>query len=123
MGISLHHLPSSHKNLSSDQTLMLDLVLWTVDVPPPVHLFVTSKDSDLSSALHSLRMKNYNVLLACNSRAAFATASAVWQWSWDSRPTCLVIIITANESPVLWQYMAALEHTGFHWRYGIFDKS
>ncbi|EFJ18814.1 hypothetical protein SELMODRAFT_419609 [Selaginella moellendorffii] len=77
-------LRRARKNLSSDRTLMLDLVLWTVDDPPPAHLFVTSTDSDLSSAFHLLRMKNYNVLLACNSHAAslalLAAASAVWQW-------------------------------------------
>ncbi|XP_002987477.2 uncharacterized protein LOC9629277 [Selaginella moellendorffii] len=93
-GISLHHLPSSRKNLASDRTLMLDLVLWTVDHPPPAHLFVISTDSDLSSALHSLRMKNYNVLLACNSHSAspalLAAASVVWQWGKLARGEGLV---------------------------------
>ncbi|KAL2645481.1 hypothetical protein R1flu_013068 [Riccia fluitans] len=84
-GIRLHHVPSGGKD-SSDRALLVDLLLWTFDHPPPAHLFLISGDRDFSNALHRLRMRNYNILLACPhgttvSPALLGAATHVWQWN------------------------------------------
>ncbi|KAG6542739.1 hypothetical protein Mapa_015814 [Marchantia paleacea] len=84
-GIRLHHIPSGGKD-SSDRALLVDLILWTLEHPPPAHLFLISGDRDFSNALHRLRMRNYNILLACPagttvSPALLGAATHVWQWN------------------------------------------
>ncbi|KAL3698829.1 hypothetical protein R1sor_012905 [Riccia sorocarpa] len=84
-GIRLHHVPSGGKD-ASDRALLVDLLLWTFDHPPPAHLFLISGDRDFSNALHRLRMRNYNILLACShgttvSPALLGAATHVWQWN------------------------------------------
>lgn len=71
---------------SSDRALLVDLILWTLEHPPPAHLFLISGDRDFSNALHRLRMRNYNILLACPagttvSPALLGAATHVWQWN------------------------------------------
>lgn len=71
---------------STDRALLVDLILWTVEHPPPAHLFLISGDRDFSDMLHRLRMKNYNILLACPSGgvvspALLGAATHVWRWN------------------------------------------
>eukprot|EP01018_Ginkgo_biloba_P018430 Gb_38160 [translate_table: standard] len=82
-GICLSHVPRGGKN-SADRALLVDLVLWASQNPPPAHLFLISGDGDFSSILHRLRMQNYNILLAnsdTSSAALCNAASIVWQWN------------------------------------------
>ncbi|KAJ7546065.1 hypothetical protein O6H91_08G023000 [Diphasiastrum complanatum] len=86
-GIQIHHVPSGGKESdSSDRAILVDLILWTIDHPPPAHLFLISGDRDFSNTLHRLRMRNYNILLACPTGAHLSAtlagaASNVWQWN------------------------------------------
>ncbi|XP_024534961.1 uncharacterized protein LOC9657426 isoform X3 [Selaginella moellendorffii] len=95
-GIRLHHVPSGGKESeSSDRALLMDLILWTIENPPPAHLFLISGDRDFSTALHKLRMRNYNVLLACPAGAYISpsllgAASRVWYWNSLVRGEALV---------------------------------
>ncbi|KAJ4950274.1 hypothetical protein NE237_027106 [Protea cynaroides] len=82
-GVCLNHIPHGGKN-SADRTLMIDLVFWASQNPPPVHLFLISGDRDFSNVLHQLRMNNYNILLASTDSAPgvlCSAASIVWQWN------------------------------------------
>ncbi|KAL0448483.1 UNVERIFIED_CONTAM: hypothetical protein Slati_1404700 [Sesamum latifolium] len=82
-GISLTHVPSGGKN-SADRSLLVDLMYWVSQNPPPAHLFLISGDRDFAGILHRLRMNNYNILLASPDSAPSVLCSAatiMWQWS------------------------------------------
>ncbi|XP_068662490.1 uncharacterized protein [Aristolochia californica] len=82
-GISLTHVPNSGKN-SADRSLLVDLIHWATQNPPPAHLFLISGDRDFANVLHRLRMSNYNILLASTVGALgvlSSAASIMWQWN------------------------------------------
>ncbi|GAV75861.1 LOW QUALITY PROTEIN: NYN domain-containing protein/OST-HTH domain-containing protein/OHA domain-containing protein [Cephalotus follicularis] len=82
-GISLSHVPNGRKN-SADRSLLMDLMYWVSQNPPPAHLFLISSDRDFASILHRLRMSNYNILLASTENAPSvlcSAASIMWQWN------------------------------------------
>ena len=69
---------------SADRSLLLDLMYWVSQNPPPAHLFLISGDRDFASILHRLRMSNYNVLLASPGTASgvlCSAASIMWNWN------------------------------------------
>ncbi|MED6108436.1 hypothetical protein PIB30_023844 [Stylosanthes scabra] len=81
-GIHLSHVPNGGKN-SADRTLLVDLMCWVSQNPPPAHLFLISGDKDFAGILHRLRMNNYNILLATPGSAPdvlCAAATIMWQW-------------------------------------------
>jgi hypothetical protein len=68
---------------SADRSLLVDLMYWVSQNPPPAHLFLISGDRDFASILHRLRMNNYNILLASPESAPgvlCSAASIMWQW-------------------------------------------
>ncbi|XP_022928095.1 uncharacterized protein LOC111434983 isoform X1 [Cucurbita moschata] len=82
-GISLTHIPQGGKN-SADRSLLVDLMYWVSQNPPPAHLFLISGDRDFAGILHRLRMNNYNVLLASPDTAPgvlCSAASIMWHWN------------------------------------------
>ncbi|KAK8710018.1 hypothetical protein V6N13_145362 [Hibiscus sabdariffa] len=82
-GINLSHVPNGGKN-SADRSLLVDLLCWVSQNPPPAHLFLISGDRDFASVLHRLRMNNYNVLLATSESAPGvlrSAASVMWNWN------------------------------------------
>ncbi|AES82259.2 putative meiosis arrest female protein [Medicago truncatula] len=81
-GISLHHVPAGAKD-ASDKKILVDMLLWAIDNPAPANYLLISGDRDFSNALHQLRMRRYNILLAqpfCASKPLTAAAKIVWQW-------------------------------------------
>ncbi|XP_058786560.1 uncharacterized protein LOC131661147 [Vicia villosa] len=81
-GIHLNHIPNGGKN-SADRSLLVDLMYWVSQNPPPAHLFLISGDRDFAGMLHRLRMNNYNILLASPGKAPDVLRSAatiMWQW-------------------------------------------
>ncbi|CAN1169455.1 Meiosis regulator and mRNA stability factor 1 [Linum perenne] len=82
-GINMTHVPNGGKN-STDRSLLVDLMYWVSQNPPPAHLFLISSDRDFASTLHRLRMNNYNILLASNESARSvlcSAASIMWRWN------------------------------------------
>ncbi|XVF61823.1 hypothetical protein PTKIN_Ptkin08bG0161700 [Pterospermum kingtungense] len=82
-GVNLAHVPKGGKN-SADRSLLVDLMYWISQNPPPAHLFLISGDRDFASVLHRLRMNNYNVLLASPDsapRVLCSAASIMWNWN------------------------------------------
>lgn len=68
---------------SADRSLLVDLMYWVSQNPPPAHLFLISGDRDFASILHRLRMNNYNILLASPESAPgvlCSAASIMWHW-------------------------------------------
>lgn len=68
------------------------MLFWAVDNPAPANYLLISGDRDFSNALHQLRMRRYNILLAQPSEASsvlVAAAKSVWLWTSlvDGSPT------------------------------------
>ncbi|KAL9313820.1 hypothetical protein ACSQ67_019272 [Phaseolus vulgaris] len=69
---------------SADRFLLMNLMDWVSQNPPPAHLFLISADGDFAGMLHRLRIHNYNILLASTRNAPGVLCSAatiIWQWS------------------------------------------
>ncbi|KAL6276844.1 hypothetical protein ACE6H2_020445 [Prunus campanulata] len=81
-GVNLTHVPHGGKN-SADRSLLVDLMYWVSQNPPPAHLFLISGDRDFATILHRLRLNNYNILLASPENAPgvlCSAASIMWPW-------------------------------------------
>uniref|UniRef100_A0A1J3CNX4 Meiosis arrest female protein 1 n=1 Tax=Noccaea caerulescens TaxID=107243 RepID=A0A1J3CNX4_NOCCA len=89
-GISLHHVPSGRKD-ASDKKILVDMLLWVLDNPAPANIMLISGDRDFSDALHRLRMRRYNILLAHPQQASVplvASANVTWIWRSLLPSTC-----------------------------------
>ncbi|PPS08540.1 hypothetical protein GOBAR_AA12116 [Gossypium barbadense] len=81
-GIALNHVPAGVKD-ASDKKILVDKLFWAVDNPAPATYLLISGDRDFSNALHQLRMRRYNILLAQPMKASaplVAAARSVWLW-------------------------------------------
>ncbi|CAN4079465.1 unnamed protein product [Withania somnifera] len=81
-GIGLNHVPAGKD--ASDKKILVDMLFWAVDNPAPANYLLISGDRDFSNAIHQLRMRRYNILLAQPFNASPALAAAatnVWQWT------------------------------------------
>ncbi|KAG8099264.1 hypothetical protein GUJ93_ZPchr0013g36923 [Zizania palustris] len=81
-GVSLNHVPSGIKD-ASDKKILVDMLFWAIDNPPPANYLLISGDRDFSNALHKLKMRRYSILLAQPpnvSQALTAAAKSVWLW-------------------------------------------
>ncbi|KAF5462340.1 hypothetical protein F2P56_018358 [Juglans regia] len=82
-GIALNHVPAGVKD-ASDKKILVDMLFWAVDNPAPANFMLISGDRDFSNALHQLRMRRYNILLAQPQKASaplVAAAKTVWLWT------------------------------------------
>ncbi|XP_051132655.1 uncharacterized protein LOC127252506 [Andrographis paniculata] len=82
-GIALNHVPAGVKD-ASDKKILVDMLFWAVDNPAPGTYLLISGDRDFSNALHQLRMRRYNILLAQPQKASaplLAAAKSVWLWT------------------------------------------
>ncbi|KFK23678.1 hypothetical protein AALP_AAs71350U000100, partial [Arabis alpina] len=82
-GVGLNHVPSGVKD-ASDKKILVDMLLWAKDNAAPANLMLISGDRDFSYALHQLRMRRYNILLAQPPQASVplvAAAKDVWLWT------------------------------------------
>lgn len=69
---------------ASDKKILVDMLFWAVDNPAPANYLLISGDRDFSNALHQLRMRRYNILLAQPQKASaplVAAAKSVWLWT------------------------------------------
>ncbi|EPS71385.1 hypothetical protein M569_03374, partial [Genlisea aurea] len=83
-GVALNHVPSGVKD-ASDKKILVDMLLWAVDNPAPANYLLISGDLDFSNALHQLRMRRFNILLARPQQAsAPLLAAAKTEWLWTS---------------------------------------
>ncbi|GLU07174.1 hypothetical protein SLE2022_241410 [Rubroshorea leprosula] len=82
-GIALNHVPAGVKD-ASDKKILVDMLFWAVDNSAPANYLLISGDRDFSNALHQLRMRRYNILLAQPNKASaalIAAAKSVWLWT------------------------------------------
>ncbi|CAN8277380.1 unnamed protein product [Cochlearia groenlandica] len=82
-GVGLNHVPAGVKD-ASDKKILVDMCLWAADNPAPANFMLISGDRDFSYALHQLRMRRYNILLAQPPHASAPLAAAaknIWLWT------------------------------------------
>ncbi|KAF7014574.1 unnamed protein product [Triticum aestivum] len=84
-GVSLHHVPAANAGIkdASDKKILVDMLFWAIDNPPPANYLLISGDRDFSHAIHKLKMRRYNILLAQPpnvSQTLTAAAKSVWLW-------------------------------------------
>uniref|UniRef100_A0A0A9DGG1 NYN domain-containing protein n=1 Tax=Arundo donax TaxID=35708 RepID=A0A0A9DGG1_ARUDO len=64
--------------------MLVDMLFWAFDNPPPGNYLIISGDPDLSDLLHRLGMKRYDILLVrpanASSQPLAAAAKRVWLW-------------------------------------------
>ncbi|GJN07763.1 hypothetical protein PR202_ga25622 [Eleusine coracana subsp. coracana] len=68
-GICVTHVPAGSKD-TSDKRMLVDMLFWAFDNPPPGNFLLISGDRDFSDLLYRLRMKRYNILLVRPSNAS-----------------------------------------------------
>jgi hypothetical protein len=69
---------------ASDKKILVDILFWAVDNPAPANFMLISADRDFSNALHQLRMRRYNILLAQPQKASvplMSAAKTLWLWT------------------------------------------
>ncbi|KAG4930285.1 hypothetical protein AAZX31_17G123700 [Glycine max] len=69
---------------SSTTDILVDLMYWVSQNPPPAHILLISGDRDFAGVLHRLRTSNYNILLATPESAPgvlHSAATIAWHWS------------------------------------------
>ncbi|CAH2063114.1 unnamed protein product [Thlaspi arvense] len=82
-GIALNHVPAGAKD-ASDKKILVNMFCWALDNPAPANFMLISGDRDFSDALHQLRLRRYNVLLAQPRKASVPlvhAAKTVWLWT------------------------------------------
>ncbi|XP_062144310.1 uncharacterized protein LOC133851756 isoform X3 [Alnus glutinosa] len=82
-GIAINHVPAGVKD-ASDKKILVDILFWAVDNPAPANFMLISADRDFSNALHQLRMRRYNILLAQPQKASvplMSAAKTLWLWT------------------------------------------
>ncbi|MCO5592589.1 hypothetical protein L7F22_046592 [Adiantum nelumboides] len=83
-GITINHIPSGNKD-AADKAILVGMLFWALDNPPPAHFLLISGDGDFANALHRLRLKGYDILLARPDQpvkpALLGAATSVWYWT------------------------------------------
>lgn len=82
-GITLNHVPRGNKD-AADKAILVAMLLWALDNPPPANILLISGDGDFANALHRLRLKTYSILLAVPAQfvkpALTGAAKKLWFW-------------------------------------------
>ncbi|XP_071735037.1 uncharacterized protein [Rutidosis leptorrhynchoides] len=78
--VELNHVPRGSK----DNAMLLDMVFWAFDNRAPGNILFISGDPSFSAALHRLRWRKHNILVAAQPHASeglVAAANHVWEFS------------------------------------------
>ncbi|KAH7284286.1 hypothetical protein KP509_34G047500 [Ceratopteris richardii] len=83
-GVNINHITSGNKD-AADKAILVAMLFWALENPPPAHFLLISGDGDFANALHRLRLKGYNILLARPEQpvkpALLGAATNVWFWT------------------------------------------
>lgn len=83
-GITINHIPRGNKD-AADKAILVGMLFWALDNSPPAHFLLISGDGDFANALHRLRLKGYDILLARPDQAVkpalLGAATSIWYWT------------------------------------------
>ncbi|KAL3652055.1 hypothetical protein CASFOL_001736 [Castilleja foliolosa] len=84
-GIDLKHVPDGF-NYASNK-ILVDMLLWSVNNPAPANYLLISEEMNFPYALHQLRIRGYNILLAHPQPIKASSGlvdAATYLWNWTS---------------------------------------
>ncbi|KAH7314648.1 hypothetical protein KP509_21G012700 [Ceratopteris richardii] len=112
-GITLNHVPRGNKD-AADKAILVGMLLWALDNPAPANILLVSGDGDFANALHRLRLKTYNILLATPA-AQFVkpalTGAAKKRWFWKDMAQG---ILAGPDSKQLTSSASSKDHAGLN---------
>jgi hypothetical protein len=86
-GVSLTDCPHNGRKDASDKMIIVDLLAFAIDHPPPATIVLISGDKDFVYALSTLRNRRYKIILIVPNRGAHiilkSQANAILEWRYD----------------------------------------
>lgn len=86
-GVSLTDCPHNGRKDAADKMMMVDMLAFAIDHPPPATIVIISGDRDFVYAISTLRNRRYGiVLIVPNSGAPIilkSQANAILEWRYD----------------------------------------
>ncbi|KAI3662539.1 hypothetical protein MP638_000649 [Amoeboaphelidium occidentale] len=86
-GVSLTDTPHNGRKDAADKMIMVDMLAFAIDNPPPATIVLISGDKDFVYALSTLRNRRYNIVLIVPSKGApiilRSQANTILEWRYD----------------------------------------
>lgn len=86
-GVSLTDVPHNGRKDATDKMILVDMLAFAIDHPPPATIVLISGDKDFVYALSTLRNRRYSVVLIVPNRGApiilKSQANAILEWRYD----------------------------------------
>jgi hypothetical protein len=86
-GVSLTDVPHNGRKDAADKMILVDMLAFAIDHPPPATLVLISGDKDFAYALSTLRNRRYAIVLIVPNRGApiilKSQANAILEWRYD----------------------------------------
>jgi hypothetical protein len=86
-GVSLTDCPHNGRKDAADKMMMVDMLAFAIDHPPPATIVLISGDRDFVYALSVLRNRRYTVVLIVPNNGApiilKSQANAILEWRYD----------------------------------------
>jgi hypothetical protein len=86
-GVSLTDTPHNGRKDAADKMIMVDMLAFALDNPPPATIVLISGDKDFVYALSTLRNRKYKIVLIVPSKGApiilRSQANTILEWRYD----------------------------------------
>ncbi|KAJ3053606.1 hypothetical protein HK097_003873 [Rhizophlyctis rosea] len=86
-GVSLTDTPHNARKDAADKMILVDMLAFAIDNPPPATIVLISGDRDFVYALSTLRNRRYNIILIVPNKGASvilkSQANAILEWRYD----------------------------------------
>ncbi|KAJ3042214.1 hypothetical protein HDV00_007924 [Rhizophlyctis rosea] len=86
-GVSLTDTPHNARKDAADKMILVDMLAFAIDHPPPATIVLISGDRDFVYALSTLRNRRYNIILIVPNKGASvilkSQANAILEWRYD----------------------------------------
>ncbi|KAL1329652.1 hypothetical protein HN51_046836 [Arachis hypogaea] len=85
-GVNLIDVPNGRKD-AADKAILVDMLLFALDNPPPSSIMLISGDVDFARALHILGQRGYTIILVIPSRMGVSSAlcnAGMFVWDWPN---------------------------------------
>ncbi|KAJ3292004.1 hypothetical protein HK104_005632 [Borealophlyctis nickersoniae] len=86
-GVSLTDTPHNSRKDAADKMILVDMLAFAIDHPPPATIILISGDRDFVYALSTLRNRRYNVILIVPNKGASmvlkSQANSILEWRYD----------------------------------------
>lgn len=86
-GVSLIDCPHNGRKDAADKMILVDMLAFALDTPPPATIVLISGDRDFVYALSTLRNRKYNIVLIVPNKGASvilkSQANMILEWKYD----------------------------------------